>query len=424
MVRFLLMTLALLAAGEAAADTLLVRAGRLIDTEAGRVLERADLLVREGTIVAVGPALAVPADARVVDLRGYTVLPGLIDAHTHLTGSADNLDPLGELAHTAADRALLSLPNARAVLLAGFTTVRDVGSYRALVDVALRDAINRGDVVGPRMYVAGAYVTITAGAGTITGYAPDVAIPWDLRYGNANSPWEVRERVRALAGQRVDLIKVLATGAVLTHNSNLNAREMTAEELEAAVDEARNFGLRVAAHAHSPEGIKNAVRAGVASIEHGTLMDDEGRALMKAHGTVLVPTLDVGECIMNGPYPAEFKEHFSRIGATHFATFRKAVAAGLRIGFGTDIVVCPFGKNAREFSFMVENGMTPMQAIQSATVVDAELLGQSAHLGSLREGKWADLIAVAGDPLRDIRVLEDVRFVMKQGVIYKDATAH
>ena len=185
-----------------------------------------------------------------VDLRDYWVLPGLIDAHTHLTIDLHNQDPLAELQHTAAERALGALPNARAVLLAGFTTVRDLGSYRALVDVALRDAINRGDVVGPRMLVAGAYITISGGAGAVTGFAPDVTLPWDLRYGIADSPEEVRARVRALAGQRVDVIKMLATGAILTHNSNPSGRELTPEELAAGVDEARNFGLKVAVHAH------------------------------------------------------------------------------------------------------------------------------------------------------------------------------
>jgi imidazolonepropionase-like amidohydrolase len=395
-----------------------IRAGHLIDTESGRVLDSQTLLVRDGVITEIGATIEIPAGARVVDLTGYTVLPGLIDAHTHLTIDSKNQDPLAELEHTAAERALGSLPNARAVLLAGFTTVRDVGSYRALVDVALRDAINRGDVVGPRMYVAGAYVTITGGAGAVTGFAPDVTLPWDLRYGNANSPGEVRERIRTLAGQRVDVIKLFATGAVLTHNSNPAGREATPEELQAAVDEARNFGLKVAVHAHGADGIKAAVRAGAASIEHGTLMDDEGRMLMKQHGTYLVPTLEVRECV-GGNYPPEFVAKANQIMTVQLQNFRKAVNAGVKIAFGTDIGVCPFGRNAREFNFMVENGMSPMQAIQSATVAGADLLGIADKVGSLKIGKFADLIAVRGNPAVDVRLLEDVRFVMKQGVIYK-----
>ncbi len=396
-----------------------IRAGHLIDTVEGRITGAQVIIVRDGLIAEVGPDVQVPVGAQVIDLGAYTVLPGLMDAHTHLTIDQRNQDPLAELEHTAAERAFGSIPNARAVLLAGFTTVRDLGSYRALVDVALRDAINRGDVIGPRMYVAGAYVTIAGGAGAVTGFAPDLTLPWDLRYGAANSPSEVRERVRILAGQRVDVIKMFATGAVLTHNSNPASREATPEELAAGADEARNFGLKLAVHAHGAEGIKAAIRAGAASIEHGTLMDDEGRALMKQRGTYLVPTLEVRECVGKN-YPAEFVSKARQTMTAQLANFRKAVQAGVKIGFGTDIGVCRFGTNAREFSLMVENGMTPMQAIQAATTVDADLLGVSQKLGSISRGKLADLIGVRGDPLQDVRLLEDVRFVMKEGRIYKE----
>ncbi len=396
-----------------------IRAGHLIDTQAGRVLEAQVIVVRDGVIADVGPNVQVPAGARLIDLGAYTVLPGLMDAHTHLTIDQRNQDPLAELEHTAAERAFGSIPNARAVLLAGFTTVRDLGSYRALVDVALRDAINRGDVVGPRMYVAGAYLTISGGAGAVTGFAPDLTLPWDLRYGAANSPSEVRERVRQLAGQRVDVIKMFATGAVLTHNSNPAGREASPEELAAGADEARNFGLRLAVHAHGAEGIKAAIRAGAASIEHGTLMDDEGRALMKQHGTYLVPTLEVRDCVGHN-YPPEFVSKAEQIMTAQLANFRKAVRAGVKIGFGTDIGVCRFGTNAREFTLLVENGMTPMQAIQAATTADADLLGVSGKLGSISQGKLADIIAVRGDPLQNVHLLEDVRFVMKEGRIYKE----
>ena len=400
-----------------AAPVTVIQAGSLIDTETGRVLRQQTLLIRDGVIAEVGPDVQLPAGAQVVDLRGYTVLPGLIDAHTHLTIDRVHRDPLTELEHTSAERAFGSIPNARAVLFAGFTTVRDLGSYRALVDVALRDAINRGDVVGPRMYVAGAYVTISGGAGAVTGFAPDVILPWDLRYGAANSADEVRERVRTLAGQRVDVIKMFATGAVLTHNSKPAGREASPEELAAGVDEARNFGLKVAVHAHGAEGIKAAVRAGAVSIEHGSLIDDEGIKLMKQRGTYLVPTLDVHQCVDG--YAPEFVEKSEQIQAAHFRNFRKAVAAGVKIAFGTDIGVCPFGANGREFRLMVQNGMTEMQAIQSATTAAADLLGISETLGSLRKGKIADVIAVRGDPLANVQVLEDVQFVMKEGEIYK-----
>ncbi|MBS0416277.1 MAG: amidohydrolase family protein [Proteobacteria bacterium] len=402
----------------AQAQELVIRAGHLIDTAAGKQLGPTLISIKDGRIVAVAANLERPPGSQFIDLSDYTVLPGLIDSHTHLTISTGNQDPLAELEHTAAERAFGSLPNARAVLLAGFTTVRDLGSYRALVDVALRDAINRGDVVGPRMLVAGAYVTITGGAGAVTGFAPDVTLPWDLRYGTANSPTEVRERIRTLAGQRVDVIKMFATGAILTHNSNPGGREATPDELAAAVDEAHNFGLKVAVHAHGAEGIKAAIRAGVASIEHGTLMDDEGRALMKQHGTYLVPTLEVRECVGTN-YPPEFVEKANQVMAAQLQNFRKAVQAGVRIAFGTDIGVCAFGRNSREFNFMVQNGMTPMQAIRSATVSAADLLGVAARVGSIEAGKLADLVAVRGDPLADVRLLENVQFVMKEGRIYK-----
>ena len=407
------------AAPAAGGEVTVIKAGRLIDTETGTVRNEQMIVVRDGRIASVGTAATPPPGARVIDLSGQTVLPGLIDCHTHLIGDMEDQDPLSELRHTAAQRALQSLPNARTVLLAGFTTVRDVGSYRALVDVALRDAINRGDVVGPRMYVAGAYVTITGGAGAVTGFAPDIALPWDLHFGTANSVDEVRERVRRLAGERVDLIKVLATGAVLTHNSNPRAREFTFEELQAAVQEARNFGLKVAAHAHGAEGIKNAVRAGAASIEHGSLMDDEGRALMKQAGTYLVPTLEVKECVGTN-YTPEFIKKGQALFQLAAANFRKAVQAGVKIAFGTDIFVCPYGRNAREFTLMVEGGMTPMQAIQSATVAGADLIGVGDQVGSIVPGKLADIIAVRADPLRDVSSLEHVSFVMKQGQVYKN----
>jgi len=416
-----LATLLLAVSSNSFAQTHIIHAGRLIDTVTGQVLEHQTILVKDGLIVSVAPTQ--PNDATkastVTDLSLYTVMPGFIDAHTHLTIDEKTQDPLSELQHTAAQRAYSAIPNARAVLMAGFTTVRDLGSYRALVDVALRDAINQGAVVGPRMLVAGAYITMTGGSGSVSGFAPDVTLPWDLRFGTANSPTEIRERVRALVSQRVDVIKVFATGAVLTHNSNPLAREATPDELAAAVDEARNFGLKVAAHAHNAEGIKNSVRAGVASIEHGSLLDDEGRALMKEHGTYLVPTLEVHDCIGSN-YPDEFIQKSRALRVAQAENFHKAVLAGVKIAFGTDIGVCPFGQNPLEFAHMVENGMSPMQAIQSATVNGADLLGLSAVVGSLEPGKAADIIAVRADPLKDIHALEHVRFVMKQGVVYRN----
>jgi imidazolonepropionase-like amidohydrolase len=401
-----------------------IKAGRLIDVDAGKELSDQVILIRGNRIDAVGPQLNIPANAKVIDLSGMTVLPGLIDCHTHLAdGARDGGDPLTYLKKTAAEVALESVPNARLTLESGFTTVRDVGVYRALGDVALRDAIARGDIPGPRMYVAGAYVTIAGGAGSLSGFAPDITLPWDLHYGEANSPWEVRAVIRKLANDGVDHIKILSSGAVLAHGSNPNSQEFTLEELKAAVDEASHFGLRVEAHAHSTQGIKNAILAGVASVEHATMIDDEGIALAKAHGTYLDMDIYDEECIeedaAHSNIPLEFVQHDARLGQIQRDNFRKAVQAGVKLSFGTDAGVCPYDVAGKQFAFMVKYGMSPLQAIQAATTSAADLLGHSDVIGSIRAGKYADIIAVSGDPLQDVRLLEAVSFVMKEGRIYK-----
>ena len=414
-------------AAMAAAQVTAIRAGRLIDPDKGMVLQNQIILIRGNKVEAVGAGLTIPPGAQVIDLSQMTVLPGLIDCHTHLADGAHSGEPLGQFTKTAAQVALESVPNARVTLESGFTSVRDVGVYRALVDVALRDAINRGDIIGPRMFVAGAYITITGGAGALTGLAPDIALPWDLHYGEANSPWEVRQVVRKLAHDGVDHIKVLSSGAVLTHGSNPKSQEFTPEELQAAVDEASHFGLRVEAHAHSPQGIKNAIRAGVASVEHATMIDDEGIALAKQHGTYLDMDIYDEECIQEagrkGKMPADFLEHDAQLGQIQRDNFHKAVAAGAKMSFGTDAGVCPYGVAAKQFAFMVQYGMTPMQAIQAATSNAADLLGRANEIGSIRPGKFADIIAVPGDPLADVHVLENVSFVMKDGTVYKQTPA-
>jgi imidazolonepropionase-like amidohydrolase len=402
-----------------------IKAGRLIDVDAGKVLSNQIVLIRDNRITAVGETVEIPPGATVIDLSNMTVLPGLIDCHTHLADGARDPsgDPLTYLKRTAAEVALESVPNARLTLESGFTTVRDVGVYRALTDIALRDAIARGDIPGPRMYVAGAYVTITGGAGALTGEAPDIQLPWDLRYGQADGPWQVRAVIRKLANGGVDHIKILSSGAVLQHGSNPNAQEFTMEELRAAVEEAQAFGLRVEAHAHAAQGIKNAILAGVASIEHATLIDDEGIALAKEHGTYLDMDVYDEECIeadaRHGAIPADFVQHDAALGQIQRDNFRKAVAAGAKMSFGTDAGVCPYGVAARQFAFMVKYGMTPLQAIQAATKNAADLLGRSDILGSIKPGKYADIIAVEADPLQDVRALENVSFVMKDGKVYK-----
>ncbi len=425
-----LMLAALALSSMSFAQVTVVRAGRLIDPDSGTVLTNQVIVIKDGKIQAVGSALAVPANATVIDLSDKTLLPGLIDCHTHLAdgNSLDNGgDPFEALRKTASRVVLESVPNARNTLLSGFTTVRDVGTYRALNDIALRDAIARGDIIGPRMYVAGAYITITGGAGAMTGQAPDIQLPWDLHYGEANSPWEVRQKVRLLAHDGVDHIKVLSTGAVLTHGSSPNATEFTLEELQAAVEEARNFGLRVEAHAHNAQGIKNAIRAGVASVEHATLIDDEGIQLALKNGTYLDMDIYDEECIQEegrkGTIPLDFLEHDRELGEKHRQNFRKAVQAGVKLSFGTDLGVCPYGSSPKQFAFMVKYGMTPMQAIQAATTNAADLLGHSKEIGSIKVGKYADMVAVSGDPLKDIRELERVEFVMKEGKVYKSAGA-
>ncbi len=407
-----------------AGQVTVIKAGRLVDPDAGRVSTDQVIVIRGSKIEAVGKNLPIPAGAKVIDLVGMTVLPGLIDCHTHLAdGAHGEGDPISQLKKSASQVVLESVPNARVTLESGFTTVRDVGVYRAFNDVALRDAINRGDIIGPRMYVAGAYITISGGAGAMTGMAPDIQLPLDFRYGEANSPWEVRQKVRLLVHNGADHIKVLSTGAVLTHGSNPRAVEFTPEELEAAVDEAKHFGLRVEAHAHAAEGIKNAIRAGVASIEHATLIDDEGIALAKQHGTYLDMDIYDEECIQEegkaGKVPKDFLEHDRELGAIHRENFRKAVKAGVKMSFGTDAGVCPYGTAGKQFAFMVKYGMTPMQAIQSATSAAADLLGHANEIGSIKPGKYADLIAVSGDPLQNISLLENVQFVMKDGRVYK-----
>jgi imidazolonepropionase-like amidohydrolase len=415
-----------LAASAAPPEIVAVKAGRLIEPKAGTVVDGAVLVIENGKVKAVGLSVPIPAGAKVIDLSAMTVLPGLMDCHTHLVGDyVNDKDPLSDMRKSAADRAFESVPNARATLDAGFTTVRDVGTYRAFVDVAMRDAIAKGFFPGPRMFVAGAYLTITGGGGAVSGsLAPDMGLPWDLRFGIADGVDQVRQRVRDIAQYNVDLIKILATGAFLAHGSNPHAIEYTYDEIRAAVEEAAHRGLKVAAHAHSTEGIKIAVKAGVASIEHGTYLDDEGIRLMKEHGTYLVADIYDAEWIRQGAaagYPQDFADKQPEGDELQRQAFRKAVQAGVKIAFGTDVSNFPHGLNANQFAWQVKYGQTPMQAIASATIGASDLIGRGNNAGSLEPGKWADLIAVKGDPLADIRVLENVAFVMKEGKVYKDA---
>jgi imidazolonepropionase-like amidohydrolase len=408
----------------ASQDLIAIRAGRLVDVERGEIRRDQVILVRGDRIESVQPAsAATPRGARVVDLSRHTVLPGLIDAHAHLIGEVGLADVLLPLQRSGAQEAFSGVRNARATLLAGFTTVRDIGTYRAFVDASLRDAINDGTVIGPRMAVAGAYVTVTSGAGEVVGAANDVGVPAEFRFGVANSVEQVRERVRALLNGGADYIKILATGAVLTRGTKPGVSEYTEAELRAAVEQAAEYGTFVAAHAHGAEGVKRAVRAGVRSIEHGSLIDDEGIALMKERGTWLVADIYNGDYIATAgreqKWPEEFLRKNEETTEAQRSGFRKAVAAGVRIAYGTDSGVYPHGLNARQLTYMVRYGMTPMQAIHSATLSAAQLMGWDDRVGSLTPGKFADIIAVEGDAVAELGRVEKVAFVMKGGVVYK-----
>jgi imidazolonepropionase-like amidohydrolase len=409
-----------------AQQTTVLRAARLIDGTGAPAVNNAAIVVTDNRIVAVGPAasVAVPAGARVLDLGDVTLLPGFIDAHTHIIGRTLG-DPMADLAVVkdyASYGAILGVANARNTLMAGFTTIRVVGT-RNFDDMALRQAITDGRVPGPRMENAGNLIGITGGHCDENGFRPGL-IQLGPSDGVADGPEQIRAAVRYQVKSGADVIKMCATGGVLSEGDAVGATQYTFEEMKALVDEATKLGRKVAAHAHGTEGIKLAVRAGVSSIEHGSFLDEEGARMMAQHGTFLVPTMMAGEAVerfaKNGVLKGLRAEKALAAGAAIRKATKIAVANHVQIALGTDAGVIPHGTNAREFVLLVEwGGLTPMAALNAGTLNGAKLLGWDARVGSLAPGKLADIVAVPGDPLVDIHATEHVGFVMKGGVIYK-----
>ncbi|NNE39416.1 MAG: amidohydrolase family protein [Marinicaulis sp.] len=402
----------------ASAETIYLTADRMIDPISGRVIEGPALLIEDGKITqrSTKAAMSVPADARTIDLTGKTIMPGFIDMHVHLTGSATKGRGWSGVGISQHRSLIWAVGHARDTLLAGFTTVRNTGSDGySLVD--LRDAINDGEVVGPRMFVAGPPVGIVGGHCSDNNLLPPEYEASGK--GVATGPWEMRAKVRQNIKYGVDLIKTCSTGGVFSKGTSLGAAQGTVEELTAIVDEAHARGLKVASHAHGIVGIKNAIRAGVDTIEHSSFLDDEAIRMAKRNGVTFVPdiynteyTLSEGEKL---GVRQEALDKERAVGTIQRESFTKAVKAGARVAFGTDAALFPHGDNAKQFSRMVEFGMTPMQAIQAATNVAADALGKKGELGCLNAECMADIVAVDGNPLADVTALEDVSFVMKSG---------
>lgn len=396
-----------------------VRAGRLIDGTGAAPVRDAVILIEGDRITAVGPGLAIPPGTEVIDLSHSTVLPGLIDCHTHITSqSGSYYDDL--FRRSPIDVAVMAHVYARRTLEAGFTTVRDVGAAE-FIDVALRNAIDRGDVVGPRMRVATLTVGATGGHNDLSGFSP--YLHFDRFSGVADGVEEIRNLIRFEVKNGADWIKVMATAGVLSEEESVGAPQYSQEEMDAVVQEAAMWGRKVAAHAHGAEGIKRAARAGVASIEHGGMIDEEGVRLLKEKGIYLVPDIYTDEYILAESdklgLPQKLVDKEIELRKHQLVNWKRAIAAGVKLAFGTDAGVYPHGQNARQFHSLLSLGLTPMQVIQMATVNAADLLGWSDKVGTVAPGRFADLIAVDGDPLADVTELERVRFVMKGGAVVK-----
>jgi imidazolonepropionase-like amidohydrolase len=396
-----------------------IRAGRLLDVRTGKTLTDQAILIENDKIVSVGPAASAPAGVNVINLPNATVMPGLIDAHTHLTFDQGSVGYTG-LGISVPREALIGARNARITLNAGFTTVRNVGA-KGYADIALRDAINAGDVPGPRILASGPALGITG------GHCDDNLLPFDFHAsseGVADGVEAVQHKVREVIKYGADVIKICATGGVMSKGDDPNTSQFTMEEMKAIVAEAHRLGRKVAAHAHGAQGVTWASDAGVDSIEHGHLMDDNSIATLKKNGTYLVPTLYLVDWNRENAAKTNMPEYVRRkmdmVSAVGQANVKKAMQAGVKIALGTDAAVYPHGLNGHELGVYVRLGMTPLQAIQSATLNGADLLGWSDKIGSIEPGKWADIIAVDGDPLKDVTTVENVKFVMKGGEVVKN----